>query len=552
MESKHLPVLFFVAFLSFLPMGMRSQTMPHYSPDHILVRFIDGLNPVLTEKNNRPVFDIPAVDAMGEKYGCTVIRNLTKGRKNPGGPVIYLVEFSSHPDIPAVAEDYMKTGCFRYTEPDFTGVADGHPATDSLMPNDTYFDRQWALYNDGTFPLYPAKIDADIDMTEGWTVETGDTNVVTCILDSGDKLNHPEFMGRIWINYGEIPGNMIDDDGNGYIDDVNGWDFVNNDNDPTDDEGHGTNVTGIIGAKGNNNYGYAGVDWKCKLMILKGINSAGWGYYSWWISAIQYAVDNGAQVINMSLVGTDVSQALQDEIKYAIQNNVAVIACMGNDNNNETCFPASYTGVIAVGATNPDDTRCNPFFWGGGSNYNTYISVVAPGNYIYGLDYQSNSTFNIYWGGTSQATPHVTGLYSLLLAKYPGSEISFIRNIIEATAQDTVGDPSEDTPGWDPYYGHGRINAYQALVFNPLAIRENRMKEFTISPNPTTGRFRILAGDREIKNGEIRISDITGRALIRENISGRDFFDISRFVKGIYFITVDEGNSVFTGKVILE
>ena len=124
----------------------------------------------------------------------------------------------------------------------------------------------------------------------------------------GIKFDHPELSGRIWYNYDEIPGNGIDDDNNTFIDDTKGWDFVNSDNDPTDDYGHGTNVTGIIGSNGNNSIGYAGVDWHCKLMIMKGINSSNWGYYSWWIGGINYIVGKGVNVINMSVGGTDVSR----------------------------------------------------------------------------------------------------------------------------------------------------------------------------------------------------------------------------------------------------
>ena len=245
--------------------------------------------------------------------------------------------------------------------------------------------------------------------------------MTVAIIDSGCKLDHPEFAQRIWRNQKEIAGNGLDDDGNGYIDDVRGWDFAANDNNPTDDHGHGTNVTGIVGASGNNEVGYAGVNWACKLMVCKGLDSQNNGFYSWWTSAIYYAVNNGARVINMSLGGLSASQAMQDAVDYATQQGVVVVACMMNTNTSTPYYPAALTGVVAVGSTDPNDARSSPFFWSAssGSNYGAHLSVVAPGNDIYGLSYLSNTNYNSYWGGTSQATPHVAGLVSLLLTLRP-------------------------------------------------------------------------------------------------------------------------------------
>jgi subtilisin family serine protease len=233
--------------------------------------------------------------------------------------------------------------------------------------------------------------------------------------------------------------------------------------------GHGTNVSGIIGANGNNATGYAGVDWNCKLMNLKALNSNNFGYYSWWADAIYYAVDNGAKIINMSLSGTGYSSTLQNAINYALSQNVTVVAAMSNENSSTVNYPAGFPGVIAVGSTDPNDTRSNPFFWSAtsGSNYGSHISVVAPGNYIFGLNYQSNTNYDYYYGGTSQATPHVTGLAALLLAGNASLKPDQIKTIIEITAEDRVGNSNEDSPGWDQYYGYGRINAFKALSLSP-------------------------------------------------------------------------------------
>ncbi len=349
-------------------------------------------------------------------------------------------------------------------------------------------------------------------------------------------------MAESGSNKLEISGNGVDDDGNGYIDDWRGWDFANNDNDPTDDYGHGTNVTGIIGCNGNNFLGFAGVNWHCKLMIMKGINDQNWGYYSWWISAINYSVNKGVNVLNLSLGGTDPSQGLTDAVTNAIQNDVTVVASMMNTNNNVAYIPASIPGVIAVGSTDPDDTRSNPFFWSptGGSCYGPHISVVAPGNYIYGLDYLSNTNYNSYWGGTSQAAPHVAGLASLLKEQGPYRTPANIKAIIKSTADDQVGDPIEDTPGWDQYYGYGRINAYKALMYYLTAMDETRKAEFRIYPNPVSGIADIEWNPTEIIPSRLKIQNLQGQNVFEEAIQNnggeRIKLDTQYLTPGIYLV----------------
>ena len=378
----------------------------------------------------------------------------------------YTVEYPSNSNLEQIIEAYKNSGLVEYAEPDFEGNGGG-------TPNDQYFSRQWALSNNGTFTLSQATPGADIQMKSAWDIEQGDTNIVVAIIDSGNKLDHPEFSGRIWTNKNEIPNNLIDDDLNGYVDDFYGWDFVNSDNMPTDDLGHGTCVAGIIGANANNSIGYAGVDWNCKLMNLKVLNASNTGYYSAFADAVYYAVHQGAKVINMSLGGSSVSTTFSNAVNYALENGVTIVACMMNTNSSVNYYPAAYPGVIAVGSTNSNDKRSVPFFWSSssGSNYGNHISVVAPGNYIYAINHLSNTNYNTYWGGTSQATPYVAGLASLLLSQNKSRNPAQIKSIIESTAEDTVGDPIEDVPGRDNYYGYGRINAYKALLLNPRCYK---------------------------------------------------------------------------------
>ena len=484
------------------------------------------------------------IDIVSQKFQAVKISRQSAGKKSNAH--IYVIQFPQGTDLKQVIDEYCKTGETVYAEPDFTGSGGG---TQGIVPNDQYYYLQWGLKNDGTFPLSPSKAGADIDMENGWSLEQGDSTIIVGIIDTGDKLDHPEFAGRIWKNYKEIPNNGIDDDGNGFVDDVQGWNFAGSNNDPTDDQGHGTNVAGIIGANANNTILYAGVDWKCKLMILKGLNNSSFGYYSWWADAIYYAVDNGAKVINMSLGGKGVSTTLQDAVNYALNNNVVIAACMMNTNSDTIYYPAKYTGVIAVGSTNPNDTRSNPFFWSptSGSNYGSHISVVAPGNYIYGLNYQSNTSYSSYWGGTSQATPLVAGLASLLLAQDTNRTPAQIKSIIESTAEDQVGDPSEDTPGWDQYYGFGRINAFYALsVFTGIKTQDPQDEMVTVFPNPAKDNFTVSF---PAMTRQIEIFNLLGQTVIRKKVEGLSKQTFQLENSGIYMIQVTTGKQRISKKL---
>lgn len=490
------------------------------------------------------------VDRIITFYGVQSVRKLNTG-KNSGYQAVVL-KFNTGVDIEKILDELNNKNAVEYAEPDFIGKSSG---VRGIGPNDQYYNRQWGLKNDGSFTALPAKAGADIDMEEGWSIEQGDTSIVVGIIDTGCKLDHPELQNRIWKNYKEIPGNGIDEDNNGFIDDDQGWDFAYNDSLPTDDYGHGTNVAGIIGANGNNSTGLAGVDWNCKLMILKGLNNQNWGYYSWWSDAIHYAVDNGVNVINMSIGGTGASAILNDAVNYALSNNVTIVACMMNTNNNTIFYPAAYPGVISVGSTNPDDKRSHPFFWdpASGSNYGLHISVVAPGNYIYGLDYQSNTTYDSYWGGTSQATPHVSGLAALLLAQNPAITPAQIKNLIQSTAKDQVGDPAEDTPGWDQYYGFGRINAHIALL-SVSGIRENKMNDqlYTLYPNPNNGILNVILSGNPAGMAYIRISNYLGQETYQSELKNQKTTLSIPPIPGVYLVKVTQGNSESFKKFIVQ
>ncbi|MDR1877728.1 MAG: S8 family serine peptidase [Flavobacteriaceae bacterium] len=444
--------------------------------------------------------------------------------------VIYTVKFPEGTDLQKVIDEYYKTGEIEYAEPDYPVYIHGTRTT--VSPDDEYYYRQWALKNDGTFSTLPAKPGADISMEKAWEIEQGSSNIIVAVIDTGVNWAHSEFENRIWIN--------------------KGWNFADNNDDLTDINGHGTNVAGIIGANANNSIGYAGVDRNCKLMILRVFDSAGNGIMSYVVAAINYAVDNGARVINLSLGGTGLSITLQNAVNYALANNVVVVASMGNENYGITQYPAGFPGVIAVGSTNPNDTRSDPFYNNPslGSNYGNHISVVAPGNLIYGLSHTSKTDYSVRWSGTSQSAPHVAGLASLLLAQNPNRTPAQIKNIIEETAEDQVGDSAEDVPGWDIYYGHGRINAWLALSHYMSAETFNlKHEEIKIFPNPAKQNF---TADFPLGTQQIDIFNPTGQLIISKKVSGLTSQNFSISGSGVFFIrfTFEKGEKT-TEKVII-
>ena len=276
-------------------------------------------------------------------------------------------------------------------------------------PNDPSFGSLWGLANRGA---QGGTANADINATRAWDFGTS-TNVVIAEIDTGVDYRHQDLAANIWTNTGEIAGNGIDDDHDGYVDDTRGWDFANNDNDPMDDNGHGTHVAGTIGAIGNNGLGVTGVAWSAKIMPLKFLDKNGSGAISDAIEAINYARVKGAKVINASWGGGGFSSALQSAISQFQNAGGIFVAAAGNEaSNNATVasYPANYSGVISVGASTRNDTLASF------SNYGTNVQIVAPGQSI--LSTLPNNSYGTL-SGTSMATPHVSGAIALLWGQNP-------------------------------------------------------------------------------------------------------------------------------------
>ena len=323
-------------------------------------------------------------------------------------------------------------------------------------PTDPLFANQWDFHNTGQTG---GTFDADIDAPEAWDVTTGTGSTIVAVIDTGVDYLHPDLAANIWVNQDELPGNGIDDDGNGYVDDIRGYDFYNNDNNPLDDHGHGTHVAGTIGAVGNNGVGVAGVNWDVQIMPLKFLGADGSGTTSDAIEAIRYAIDNGAHISNNSWGGDPFSQSLYNAIRDARDVGHIFVAAAGNgnfigfglDNDATPFYPAGYDldNIVAVAATDHNDDIA--IF----SNYGATTVDLVPRacrssarlpNGNYGLN-----------SGTSMAAPHVAGALSLVRDYVPGLTYRQIIDRVLASADPVTALDGKTVTG-------GRLNVAAALV----------------------------------------------------------------------------------------
>jgi len=419
-----------------------TQHTAQYAPGEILVKFKKGLSKEHTERIHR---------SRGFKVAGRLKRVPIDRIKIPDGwSVEEAVSFyRADPDV-------------EYAEPNYIRQA-------FKTPNDPYFTELWGLHNTGQTG---GTEDADIDAPEAWDIHIDCSGVVIAVLDTGADLDHEDLKKSVWRNLAEdwsngSPGNDgEDDDGNGMIDDYYGWDFAtgdNGDNDPSDDNldyYHGTHVTGIIAARGNNSVGITGVCWSGSIMILKILDSGGTGTVADELAAIVYAIDNGATIINLSFGGAGSSQGEFEAIKSARDAGVLVIAAAGNggddqigDNNDETPeYPASYDldNIISVTATDENDELPSWANFGLSS-----VDVAAPGVGIFST--KADNTYQPL-SGSSMATPHVAGLAALIRAYHGGLTYDQVkRGILNSV------DPTSSLEG--KMVTGGRINAYNSLIY---------------------------------------------------------------------------------------
>lgn len=495
----------------------KSTSKPEFIPGEILVRAKFSGN----EANKIKMTSL--LSQVGAKVlkSYSVVPGLFHVKVKPGSEESVIKRLNTQIDI-------------AYAEPNFIYRTTLHyEGYKQEIPTDEHFKNLWGMHNIGSED--GAIEDADIDAPEAWGQGfTGSRDIVVAIIDTGFDYTHPDLAANAWTNLGEtgtytgIDGkevdratDNIDNDENGFKDDVHGWDFVNDDNDPMDDHNHGTHVGGTIGAVGNNGIGVTGVTWNVRIMGVKFLSASGSGSLADAVSAIEYADKMGAKVYNNSWGGGGFSQALLDAIISTNKSGGLFVAAAGNSsNNNDTspAYPASYEveNVVAVSATDDKDTITSWSSFGRKS-----VHVAAPGNNIYSTIPDSGYD---YMSGTSMATPHVVGLAALVWSAFPA--------LTNVELKERLMKSSEEKRSLIRRVSSaGRINADYALrgYFPP------KTGDFSPTP-PWQVENKIIESDHNYKNGIKKSWTITKEGAL----SIRVHFEDLRTEAGYDFVRIKD------------
>ncbi len=454
---------------------MKTPGTSQYLPDRVIVK----LTAAVPVSKAAQTFGVSSLDRFVQQYNPRSIERLfptsepTAQGDNVDLTRFYVMKFTAPMDPFTVARELSGLPEVQYAEPWFIYPIDGVTA---CTPNDTSRSLQWGL----------TKIMAD----SAWCVSTGDTTVVIGIIDTGVQLDHPDLAANIWHNPGEMGldslgrdkrFNGVDDDGDGLVDDWQGWDFGGADyNNPVGDNnpspvntssGHGTHVAGVASAVTNNTTGVAGIGYNCRIMAVKtssdnDTRGGGFPYIVFGFEGIQYAADHGARIINCSWGGSGASQFEQDMINYATAKGSLVVAAAGNNANAIPGYPASYANVISAAATNINDGKTSY------SSYGPTVDVSAPGGEpfdtytvaIYSTDYPSTYGNE---AGTSFSSPFTAGLAALVASKNPGYTPLQVGEQVRVTCDDI----NAQNAVYANLLGKGRINALKALTVSSPSIR---------------------------------------------------------------------------------
>lgn len=409
-----------------------------YKNDSIIVVYKEGTS-VLQRRSARSLVLAKISDLNDDEIDDSY-RNLSQGR---------MANFKLTRILAKEAlEKLNKHPAVLYAEPDYILKA-------NVIPNDTRFDELWGMHNTGQTGGVD---DADIDAPEAWDISTGSRDVVVGVIDTGVDYTHPDLAANAWVNPGEIAGDGIDNDGNGYIDDVYGINAITNVGDPMDDNGHGSHVSGTIGATGNNGEGVVGVNHEVSIVGCKFLDAAGSGAGSDALKCMDYMIalkNNGVnvRVLNNSWGGGGSSQAMIDAINASEAADILFVAAAGNDavdNDANPSYPSSYEhgSVLSVASTTSTDAMSGFSQWG-----LTSVDMGAPGSAVLSTIPGGYSSFS----GTSMATPHVAGAAALVLSVNPELNVLELKELLMNS-----GDENADLAG--KTVSGKRLNVYTALI----------------------------------------------------------------------------------------
>jgi len=476
-----------------------------YVPDEIIVKFKPGANRMSINNFNAAI-GVSEITT-NKELGYKVLK--TPPKKN----------------VPEMVALYNQNPNVEWAEPNYIYHL-------LVTPNDTYYNFQWFYFKDLLLSQ------------SGWDVEKGSPDVIIAIVDSGVYKDHPDLDSKIWQNSDETPNNGKDDDGNGYIDDVWGWDFVGNDKDPYDEHhppppqvgAHGTMVAGIASAETNNSQGIAGASWYCKIMAVRVADASGNATADAVANGINYAANNGAHVINLSLGDKNPSTPIALAIDYAHDiKKCVVVAAAGNHNDHPIFYPARYPKTIAVGASDrgtadpndpfEDDGRADFSSWGTGIEDDRLVDVVAPGVGIYSTSVKSLTGADYMPGsGTSYSAAIVSGLAALVIS-HTGitNDPEKIRDYINSKAKNLPDDPDDSPdagPNWD---GKGLV---QFVFDNPSLVDITQH----VKINQLNPRFDRNTGQTSMNISITNKSDktiLTPMQMIIYNISEKTVFVVN-------------------------
>jgi serine protease len=471
--------------------------------------------------------NIPQLNQVLTRYNGSNIRRAFH-TPDPALQNIYRMDFTNLSEVDSVIYSMQQIGFVEYAEKVDICLT-------SYTPNDLN-PIQWHLQK--------------INAPAAWNITTGSPSVVIAIVDNAVTITHPDLAANIWTNTDEIPNNGIDDDLNGYVDDIHGYDVADDDNNPSPPLNtpnssafnHGTHCAGIASAVTNNGLGIASIGFNVKIMAVKcSPDTSGGSQLTSSYEGIDYAMSAGADIISMSFGSSNTPFTGQLILDAARARGIVLVAAAGNSGSSNNNYPAAFNNVIGVGATDQQDQKASF------SNYGSYVDVMAPGVNIYSTI--SGPSLYGSLSGTSMATPLVAGLAGLVLSRNSSLSPADVETLLEAGCDNI----NIMNPGYIGQLGAGRINAYKTLNLVPVSVNETLPgNTFTISPNPSNGHFSIVT-DGSMEGGTLRIFNMMGQAIYEQPLTSKIAEVDHQFITGgVYLVEVTKSGKAGRIKVIIQ